>query len=1014
MSDNFTIKVLLEGFAGTGAGGAGGKSQYNQAEQSLRAFQRKQIQIEREGLRVMGKDNENYWTQKEQLRNREIGLMKNLSAQQKEVLRKQASDSLAIEKDRYQKSVDLATKLQETLKSVFQRAVFYTAVYKGVSMVTGAFKNWIDVNVELDFALAKVNTISEVTVTQFAKLQDMSLLSGKGIVDLAGALYEINSANIKGADAMRVLEVANRAAVGGFVDAEAAADTLVDVLNSYKLATSQTEMVSDKLLKSVEIGKVKWEEMHGVLGRILPVAYEVGVPLDELFGTLSALTLGGLKFNEAVVGLRQIFMKIMKPTIGLDKALVSLNNEWQTNYSSMQKVVQSKGIIATLQALEKVVDDGDAEMAEMFTNVRGLTAALNLLGDSGKRAEDIIAEIAQSTGTTNEKFDIMADTIKGAKDRMSAMWVALGNDLFTFGDSFKGVINQLTRFLSVLREIAPILKGLMSSITVLAGALALVGMRWLAINYIMPLLYGQFMKIKSLFVATRVQATLTGLAIERVGQASASASVGVGMLSAAFSAFTLLAMVAVGVWTAFRSWQEKTRIEAERVAEATDNMNKMFIQSRMQADLLSQTRPFAGMDVKDLTAQVERNNEQLERRKQILKELSLAERNIGIDYDDYGKAFETEIGSDESISRTELNKELKKIEGTNGVNLEVMRELNKEYSNKVLNLKDARVAVLDIANGFKLTKTNIEGMKTADLGELALELQKQKESIEERLGGINVFAPEMMGKNQAEILKQKDAVEVALKTVNDSLTEIEIEANKKRLEEDKKAQAKRLKQLDKYYEAYMQRTVEGRVKLLEAEREYALKEAAVTIGLKAEDARDMAKVMNLLTKKGQTELLYINTFYDDKIAEEKKKHYAEMNKEAEEYNKKVIESATKRAKIEAQLSKWRKDSDKEMNDFLAKSLDERDRLVDTYLKSEIDKIEEKYKKERDAAIANAANRDELSAMLSAIEIQREKELTDARLEEWEKQNAILTSLFDVIGQASTNTLNLIFDRTTIL
>ena len=212
----------------------------------------------------MSKDNEAYWAKKEELRNRELSLNKNLSGQQIATLKQQAKESLAIEKQRYQESVDLAQRLQETLKSVFQRAVFYTAVYKGVSMVTGAFRDWIEVNTELDYALAKVNTISKVTVTQFAKLQDMSLTSGKGIVDLSNALYEINSANIKGADAMRVLEVANRAAVGGFVEAEAAADTLVDVLNSYKLTTAQTEMVSDKLLKSVEIGKVKWEEMHGV------------------------------------------------------------------------------------------------------------------------------------------------------------------------------------------------------------------------------------------------------------------------------------------------------------------------------------------------------------------------------------------------------------------------------------------------------------------------------------------------------------------------------------------------------------------------------------------------------------------------------------------------------------------------------------------------------------------------------------------------------------------------------
>jgi TP901 family phage tail tape measure protein len=909
----------------------------------------------------LSKDDKNYFREKQNLQLQQLSLSRNLSDGQKSILANQIRDQIAMEKAKHAESISLAYKLQSTLESVFQRAVFYTAIYKGISKITGAIDSWISSNIELDYALGKVNTISDVTVGQMAKILDISELTGRSAIDLTNALYEINSANIKGADAMRVMEVSTRAAVGGFTSAEDAADTLTDVLNAYKLSTSQTEEVSDKLLKAVEIGKLKWEEYHGVLGRILPSAYNLGVSLDDLLGSLSTLTLSGLKFNEATVGMRNIFMKMLKPTKDMDIALANLNQNLGTSYTSIKDVLKVKGVIGTLQLLGEAMKGTDVESSDLFNTVRGLTAQLSLMSDAGAEAIEITGQISNSTGQTNKVMGVMAETIVETKNRMIAAWQALGVESFGFGSIIKKVYEILADLARLLKSISPLIVGLTASISTMAIAVGILGVKFLATTYVLPILKLGLLGLSLLFgqsarnsVLASAGAELYGGAVQATGLKAIAAAAGVSTFTVALAAATMGLSLIIGGIAAYVAWSNKSDVSSQKVAESTQAMKKAFDDARNSMNLLNQVRPFAGWDINDLTKQVDENNKVLAKREELLASIADLETRIA-----QTKTFNT-YGDELERQR----KELTTIEGKNKENLKIIEAQNREFAYQTKGLSDVQVVIAEINGGFISTD---KAIKDFDLNKI--------NAIIDGLTKVSNVKPNtsfakglLSGLETKQFSTEADYRGKELKTTEDYLNafiklrkEKELEGQRVIDEEKAKELKKQTDFWQKYYEAYMNATHEGRLALIEEQRKAALAEAK-------------------LNNESNERILWLNKYYNNLITEENKKHNDELSKKSKELydiEKKWID-ATEKLKL---------DRDKEESDRIKKNEQEAESLRDKYSRSEIDKIQAKYDMELILAQEYIKSKDEYDKIAKEIEIQRERDLFAERVKLYEEAQA---------------------------
>src|SRR5688572_10760890 len=110
-----------------------------------------------------------------------------------------------------------------------------------IRALVGGIQEGIKTSREYERALAQVTTLTNENVTSTAMLdREMKRLAatyGGPAKDQAKALYETISAGIEdAADATKILDTANKLAIGGVTDVKTAVDGLTSVINAYGLS----------------------------------------------------------------------------------------------------------------------------------------------------------------------------------------------------------------------------------------------------------------------------------------------------------------------------------------------------------------------------------------------------------------------------------------------------------------------------------------------------------------------------------------------------------------------------------------------------------------------------------------------------------------------------------------------------------------------------------------------------------------------------------------------------------
>ena len=174
-------------------------------------------------------------------------------------------------------------------------------------------------SVNLDTAARKVATIADQSVMGIAQVKDQTRALGAELgvmpTELSEALYNTISATNDTKSAMGVVEIATKAAVGGFTDATTAVDGLTTVVNAYGMqGAASVRAVSDQMLVAQNYGKTTFGEIAAGIGNVIPLAAQLKVGTGELFGAIAALTRQGIGTSESITGLKATFANIIKPS----------------------------------------------------------------------------------------------------------------------------------------------------------------------------------------------------------------------------------------------------------------------------------------------------------------------------------------------------------------------------------------------------------------------------------------------------------------------------------------------------------------------------------------------------------------------------------------------------------------------------------------------------------------------------------------------------------------------------
>lgn len=295
------------------------------------------------------------------------------------------------------------------------------AVGLGAGVVASKLAGFVSSSVDAfrDFESANTKLVTQIGLSRAeADRMGASVLSlrdaGRGPQELASAMFFVQSAGLRGAAALDVVEASGRAAAIGLGDTATVADLTTSAMNAYGAETLSAEQATDILIGTVQQGKAEAPELASALGRVLPIASQMGVSFDEVGAAVAGMTRTGTDAGEAVTNLRSILQAILAPSEQAHQLLsqVGLSSE------DLTRTLREDGLLATLQLLRESFAD-DESLAKFLGRQEALLGMLDLTGANAAETEAIFAALGDTTGLLAEGFEEWGETGEAAVQNLS-------------------------------------------------------------------------------------------------------------------------------------------------------------------------------------------------------------------------------------------------------------------------------------------------------------------------------------------------------------------------------------------------------------------------------------------------------------------------------------------------------------------------------------------------------------------------------------------------------------------
>lgn len=328
----------------------------------------------------------------------------------------------------------------------------------GISAATAfaqAAKSAYDFEKEFQKNMLEVATIStqvEGSMTDFMnRVVAITQQIPVSAPEAAKALYQIVSAGHDGADGMQILEVSAKSAVGGLTDTATAADAITTILNAYKLSADKAANISDQLFTTVRLGKTDFSQLGTSIAQVAPIAAAYGIGIDEVLGAVASLTKQGVPTSQAMTQIRAAIQ-------GASKELGDAAFQGRTFQESLQLITEKAGGSAS-------------KIKEMLGTDEGLAATLALTGKNAKAAASDLGELQNSAGATEAAFQKMQEDVD---NQMKLLSNNIHAALRPFGEAIlKEVSNVAQAFNEAFAkgEISESMRTLGDLIVIVTGAL---------------------------------------------------------------------------------------------------------------------------------------------------------------------------------------------------------------------------------------------------------------------------------------------------------------------------------------------------------------------------------------------------------------------------------------------------------------------------------------------------------------------------------------------------------------
>lgn len=270
--------------------------------------------------------------------------------------------------------------------------------------------------------------------------------TGAGLEDLTAGYYDLLSAGIKAADAQGVLDAAVRLGIGGLATTSESVDLLTTAINAWGLSASDATHISDVFAKSIEIGKVKADEIAASLANVAPIAAQNAIEFQEVAAAYAVLTAQGTPAAEVTTQMARAIVELIKPKKELEEFQKAVGKSYAA-------IAGDKGLVVALQMMRDDAERLDVPFQDLFGRVEAYKFALQTTGPQQKLYNDALEAMGDSAGTAAGQF---AERQQGLNFQIARLRANILDAAISVGEGLAPSLGKLadrfTAFLQTNRE----------------------------------------------------------------------------------------------------------------------------------------------------------------------------------------------------------------------------------------------------------------------------------------------------------------------------------------------------------------------------------------------------------------------------------------------------------------------------------------------------------------------------------------------------------------------------------
>ncbi len=276
--------------------------------------------------------------------------------------------------------------------------------------------------------MAKMSTLFDTSQTsvkdlskEFLNLSDDTGLSADG---LAEAGYQALSAGQDVSEVGKFVKTAGNLAKAGFTSTTTAVDVLTTAINAYGSGAGTADEISNKLVRTQNLGKTTVDELASSMGKIIPTASAMGVNIDNLSSGYVSLTKQGIATAEATTYMNSMFNELGDSGTTLGGVIKE-----KTGMSFQDCMKSGMSLADVLQITKQYADDNGIAYNELWSSAEAGKAGLAILNGGVDEFNSTVSTMADKTddvGQALEKLNTPSAKAHKAINRIKNSGIELG------------------------------------------------------------------------------------------------------------------------------------------------------------------------------------------------------------------------------------------------------------------------------------------------------------------------------------------------------------------------------------------------------------------------------------------------------------------------------------------------------------------------------------------------------------------------------------------------------------